>query len=245
MVFVTGQSDGDYATVAYSAVTGKQLWARRYNGPGNDVDAASAVAVGPGGSTVFVTGNSAGRGVPGYAEDYATVAYSAATGRQLWVSRYTGPPSKHRDNVASSLAVSPGGSRVFVTGYSQDGTSSYDYATVAYGAGTGKRLWVRRYNGPANKFDVASSVAVSPGGRRVFVTGESDAGSRGGDYATVAYSAVTGKQLWVRRYNGPRNRFDDAFSVAVSPAGTTVYVTGANWGGRATELVYAALAYSG
>ena len=41
-------------------------------------------------------------------------------------------------------------------------------------------------------------MAVSPGGSRVFVTGAS-----GGDSETVAYSAATGRRLWVSRYNGP------------------------------------------
>jgi hypothetical protein len=64
---------------------------------------------------------------------------------------------------------------------------------------------VARYNGAAGGVDAASPVAVSPGGTRVFVTGESLGRTTGRDYATVAYSAATGRQLWVRRYNDPRN----------------------------------------
>jgi WD40 repeat protein len=239
-VFVTGESQGtrsglDYATVAYSVVTGARLWAARYNGQGNSFDAASSVAVSPGGATVYVTGTSYGGAATG--DDYATVAYSAATGARLWVQRYNGPG--HGNDAASSVAVSPGGSRVFVTGASQGTRSGPDYATVAYSAATGARLWVQRYNGPANGNDAASSVAVSPGGSRVFVTGGSQGTRSGPDYATVAYSAATGARLWVTRYNSPANGDDAARSVAVSPGGSRVYVTGGSYPGSAT-LAYSA-----
>jgi WD40 repeat protein len=188
-VFVTGDSQGarshqDYATVAYGAATGTRLWAQRYNGPANGDDHASSVRVSPGGTRVFVTGDSQGAG-SGY--DYATVAYSAATGTRLWAQRYNGPANG--DDHASSVAVSPGGTRVFVTGSSQGTRSVFalDYATVAYNAATGTRLWAQRYNGPGNSYDVATSLAVSPGGTRVFVTGISVGRATGFDYATVAY----------------------------------------------------------
>ncbi len=53
-------------------------------------------------------------------------------------------------------------------------------------------------------------MAVSPGGGRVFVTGESSSGRATGghsetDSETVAYSAATGRRLWVSRYHGPGN----------------------------------------
>ena len=165
------------------------------------------------------------------------MAYSAATGARLWAARYNGPGNGN--DAANSVAVSPGGSRVFVTGGSQGTRSGPDYATVAYSAATGARLWVQRYNGPGNGNDAASSVAVSPGGSRVFVTGASQGTRSGPDYATVAYSAATGARLWVTRYNGPASYDDAARSVAVSPGGRTVYVTGGSNPGSAT-LAYSA-----
>ncbi|HLQ62831.1 MAG TPA: hypothetical protein VK131_13300, partial [Candidatus Acidoferrales bacterium] len=114
---------------------------------------------------------------------------SVVPGAQLWVRRYDGPGnSLGSDDAARSVAVSPGGGTVFVTGYSQ-GTTSDEYATVAYDAATSAQLWVSRYDGPASLGAEANSVAVSPGGGAVFVTGSSDGGSNGEDYATVAYNA--------------------------------------------------------
>ena len=100
---------------------------------------------------------------------------------------------------------------------------------VGHGRGTrpapGAQLWVARYNGPAGGDNEARAVAVDPGGRRVFVTGQSYGGrATGADYATVAYSAATGRRLWVGRFAGnrhvtSRNRDDIPTSMAVTRAG--------------------------
>ena len=197
-VYVTGSSVGstsqyDYATVAYNAATGAQLWVKRYNGPSNGADFATSLAIRPSGGTVYVTGSSAGT----KDDDYATVAYNAVTGARQWVTRYNGP--RNLLDFATSLAVSPRGDGV--RHREQHGGRRYDYATVAYNAATGRGLWVSRYNGPGNGDDGASSVAVSPAGspgvrdrdQRRLKTGTAD-------YATVAYSAATGRQLWASRY---------------------------------------------
>jgi WD40 repeat protein len=227
-VFVTGRSQGatvrwDYATVAYDAATGAQLWASRYNGPANLGDMATAVAVSPDGATVFVTGTS--RGATSF-DDYATVASAAATGAQRWASRYNA--RANRGEMATALAVGPGGHSVYVTGTSRGATSGKDYATIAYDAAAGARRWASRYNGPQNNDDSASSVAAGPGGHSVYVTGTTSSGTPGADYATVAYNAATGTRRWVRRYNGPQNRDDYAEALAVSPGGGAVFVTGAS-----------------
>src|SRR5260221_7001228 len=59
-VIVTGYSfngtNDDYLTIKYSSA-GAPLWTNRYNGPGNDIDVASAVAI-DGSNNVIVTGYS-------------------------------------------------------------------------------------------------------------------------------------------------------------------------------------------
>jgi hypothetical protein len=242
-VFVTGTSRGvgsnsDYATVAYDASTGAKVWLKRYNGPANGPDEGHAVGVSPDGSKVFVTGTSRGAGS---FFDYATVAYNTSTGAKLWVKRYTGPG--HGIDSPNALEVSPSGSRVFVAGSSDgSGTGGGDYATLAYNASTGARLWVRRYNGPANGFDEVRALQVSPSGSRLFVTGDSGGSTSIDDFATVAYSASTGTQLWVKRYNGPGNGDDNAHDVGVSPDGSKVYVTGPSEG--STTYDFATIAYN-
>lgn len=131
-VFVTGVIGGemgpaqDYGTVAYDAATGAQLWVRRYDASGR-ADGAIAMAVSPGGGTVYVTGASTRKGS---GADYTTIAYRAATGTARWLRNYTGPGS--RTDQAVAVAVSPGGSRLFVTGFITGAASGYDYATLAY-----------------------------------------------------------------------------------------------------------------
>ena len=242
-VFVTGQSmssttSWDYATVAYASATGARLWVKRYNGPGNGWDSASALALSPDGFQVFVTGESPGS--TGYS-DYATVAYDSSSGSRLWVRRYDGPG--HGSDYAYALAVNPDGSRVFVTGHSEGTTSFVDYATLAYDALTGVRLWTNRYTGPGNQTDVALAMALRPDGSNVFVTGYSQGATGGLDYATVAYDAFSGASLWAKRYNGMANESDYAHALGVSPDGSRVFVTGQSQG-SADFYDYATVAYS-
>ncbi|MGD0700523.1 MAG: hypothetical protein ABSA02_11635 [Trebonia sp.] len=226
-VFVTGYSFGarsgvDYLTLGYNAATGAQLWARRYDdGLGADSDSEAAeVAVSPNGSTVFVTGTSLSTTK---GNDYATIAYNAATGAQRWAARYNGVDGA---NYVRAVAVSPNGKTVIVTGASGGANDSYDYATVAYNAVTGAQQWAKRYNGahPGGISRGANSVAVS--GSTVFVTGSSIGTNDRYDYATVAYNAVTGAQRWAKRYDSPGSGDGQAYSAAVSPSGGTVFVTG-------------------
>ena len=232
-VFVTGHiqsstSAAEYGTIAYDATTGARLWAHSYAGQG-----ATALAVSPDRTKVYVTGESH--------FNYGTLAYDARTGSLLW-ARFYG--SRTRTDSAASVTVSPTGT-VLVTGTSWGSiATNYDYATIAYSP-AGAQLWVSRYDGrgtnlpPGGLGDVAHAVAA-PGNGKVYVTGTSWGTSN--DYATVAYSIRTGTQLWVRRYNGPASGDDNATSLAAG--GGRVFVTGASVGTTSSED-YATIAYNG
>ncbi|HEY2443473.1 MAG TPA: PQQ-binding-like beta-propeller repeat protein [Streptosporangiaceae bacterium] len=242
-VFVTGISANTadtvsaYATLAYSAATGARLWTALYQGPGMR-NTAIALAVSPDGSTVFVTGTSA----TGHTDAYATVAYDAATGAARWTARYHPGPG---GSLATAVAVSPDGTQVFVTGYSFQTAGPSDYATVDYDAATGAQQWARRYHGSGNGGSAGTSVAVSPDGGTVYVTGYAGAGNQFLDqYATVAYRAATGRQVWLASYSPVRNSEPTLGEhVAVSPDGTTVFVTGTTAGPKAKGIGYGTVAY--
>ncbi len=233
-VFVTGtgaeELHDEYTTFAYDASTGKTRWVTNYNWL--DYSVAQAMSVSPNGSMVFVTGGT----FDSRDDDFLTVAYRASTGKVLWSSTYDGPG--HFEDYASALGVSPDGSTVFVAGHS-DGSSSTDYATVAYRASTGKRRWVGRDDGPVGGSDYPSALGVSPDGSAVFVTGGYD-GPGGDGYATVAYDTATKGEMWASRYDGPGGAAS-ARALAVAPDGSSVFVTGAADGPNGYD--YTTLAY--
>jgi len=208
---------------------GARLWASHFAGPGHVGDRAKAVAIGPDGMTVFVTGTFVLTSSPILREQYGTIGYAAATGRRLWVSRYGGAGDA---DVAAAIAVSPGGRAVFVTGESvrpvTNHSSASAYATVAYDAVTGRQLWASRSTGHGAGNELAAkAITVSPDGRTVFVTGEGPSG-----YLTIAYSAATGKQEWATSQDGGLW----ANAIAVSPDGRTLFVTGD--AGRYVTIAY-------
>jgi hypothetical protein len=216
-VIVTGLSVGtnglnsyfDYATIKYSDA-GAPLWTNRYNGPADNEDQATDVAV-DGSGNVIVTGISFA--INGRA-DYATVAYSSA-GVPLWTNRYNGPVNDS-DDYARAVAVDSSGN-AFVTGESWNGSAT-DYATIAY-SGAGVPLWTNRYHTPGSGNNFARAIAADSNGN-VFVTGGA------GGFATIKYSNA-GVPLWTNRYNGPSGfSFDDTARAIAVGAGGNVIVTG-------------------
>ncbi|MFH1724484.1 MAG: SBBP repeat-containing protein [Elusimicrobiota bacterium] len=138
-----------------------------------------------------------------------------------WVARYDGPANSL--DVVTAMDVDPTGN-VYVTGYSYGLGTSIDYATAKYDP-DGNEVWAARYDGPRNMMDYALALAVDAQGH-AYVTGMSlgTTGANPNDIATVKYD-TDGNELWVARYDGPGNNFDQGVAIAVDAAGN-VFVAG-------------------
>lgn len=184
--YVTGYSDGvtgleDFITIKINP-TGSEVWAKRYNGPGNNTDIANSISVDPAGN-IYVTGSSKGSNLLG---DFATVKYNSA-GDQVWLQRYNGTMD-HIDEAKSIIVDSTGG--VYVTGVSRNNSTGNDITTIKYNY-DGIQQWIAIFNGTAtSNDDFGESIALDHMGN-VYVTGYFSYSSSY-DYITLKYSQPIG-----------------------------------------------------
>lgn len=234
-VYITGYSVGsgtgkDCLTIKYNT-DGVEQWVKKFNGPGNGDDSANDIAVDDSGN-VYVTGYSKGIGTN---KDYVTIKYDC-NGFQKWVVRYNGPANSYDEAYAIDVDLT---GNVNVTGGSVGIGTYFDYATIIYGI-DGTELWVQRYNGPGNLSDKANALAIDDSGN-VFVTGYSDGSGTEPDCCTIKYDSA-GEEIWIARYNGPANDWDEAEAIAISPSGN-IYITGFSWG-IASNYDYVTIKYN-
>src|SRR5206468_2773294 len=205
-VFVTGRSaisasTTQFATVAYDAASGAQLWEEENPGGVGPAE-ARAVSVSPDGGTVYVAGWSYDSSVGAL-----TVAYDAATGTQLWA--VTNPDVGY----LFDLAVSPDGGAVAVIGnrgyYAQ-------MATIGYDATTGTERWEAFLQDGGFELTTGERVTASPDGRAFYATGYAYNGNSE-EWMTEALNAATGKKLWSIRYNSPDSGYDESYGIVASP----------------------------
>jgi PQQ-like domain len=220
VVYVTGATaktpsgtGGDVSTLAYDSHTGAVLWQARYQSapyhPGDP-----SIVVSPDGSTVFVAAYLRNRGGP----NIIVLAYSAVNGALLWTYQ---PPDFGRISLASEhpLAVSPDSTELYVA-TSTDQRNPVGYITFALDAGKGSVDWTAQQQWPQPVYHADTSVAVSPDGSAVFVTGQA---------GTVAYGATSGAVLWQDHFKRQWDRYPAG--LVVSPDSSTIYITSRGLGG--------------
>jgi uncharacterized delta-60 repeat protein len=177
-VFVTGTKSVsgslDFGTIKYNS-SGEEQWVKSYNGPGNGFDRSESIDVDANGN-VYITGRSPGSGSN---FDFATIKYDSS-GSQQWVTRYNGSGNGIDE---AKVTLSDEFGNVYVSGFSHEGATGYDYTTIKYNPG-GSQEWKIHYNGNLNSEDQLSDLAIDPTGN-LLVTGYSM-----NDFLTIKYSHV-------------------------------------------------------
>lgn len=203
----------DFYTVKYAATDGTLLWTKVYNGPANDFDHATAVAV-DSSDNVIVTGSS-------YSDasrtDFYTAKYAAADGALLWERRYNDPNNDY-DN--ANVVLVDRDDNVVVTGSSGDFGQKY---VAKYSGAKGILLWERHYR--LRLFSGRPAMAVDGNGNVVVLgssANETDCG-----YCTAKFAAADGALLWEKRYNGPSSEYAIAWALLTDAVGNVV-VTGSS-----------------
>ena len=219
-VYVTGQSwsaktsNYDYATVKYNA-DGQEQWVARYDGPANDYDYPTKIAVDSSGN-VYVTGESTGLAGDW---DCTTIKYDSG-GQQEWVVRYNGPANDN--DWGTGIAVDKS-DNVYVTGGSVVAGIFSEYITIKYNF-AGQQQWVAHYHGTGNGNDTATALAIDSSGN-IYVTGSSFNSNNNFDCVTIKYDPA-GQETWAARYDGPIHLDDLGYAIAIDNS-DNVSVTGA------------------
>jgi hypothetical protein len=188
-------------------------WTHYANGPGNGDDVAVDVALAAGGLT-YVAGtwtNANGNA------DITMQKYLG--GDPAWSPLRAYDGAAHANDWAEAMALGPGGV-VYVTGSSTNAAGKLDLVVVKWSGKTGKRLWVRRYDGPRHLADAGTAIGVDRRGN-VTVAGYSQSGN--GEDVFVRSWSPSGAVRWTWRYDGAAHGDDRANDLLVARDGS-VYV---------------------
>jgi len=201
----------DVVVLKYSP-SGSLLWAQTFNGPANNFDVPSSMALGTDGS-IYVAGTTySAPNQPDYLLWKLNVNSSS-----LWHSTYD-----HNGliDVATSVLIDGDGSPI-VTGASASTSNAWDYATVKYAAATGAEQDVARVNVPGLGLDNALAFTRSDQGS-IYITGYREVnGSR--DMQTVKLNTAFNVE-WVNEFDG-YGLNDEARSIDADADGN-VYICG-------------------
>ncbi|MBS4016072.1 MAG: SBBP repeat-containing protein [Candidatus Latescibacteria bacterium] len=226
--YTMGYNAGDYLIIKINGTTGDSIWTRTYDLPPSPTagyDFANSIAV-DNQENVYVTGYGS-RGTGFGTSDIGTVKYTT-DGVFQWEAFYDA--GVNAADQGNRIVVDNAG-YVYVTGYSNPNSTGtlYDYVTFKYDASTGSEVWVRRYNGPGDGYDVARDITVDASGN-VYVTGSSLGDvNTASDITTIKYTS-TGDTAWIKRYSNPDTAAaDGGYWIALDGSGY-VYVYGTSYG---------------
>ncbi len=235
-VFVAGYSDApngtDIIIVKYNS-TGVQQWAQRVNGPANNEDKGTSVAV-DGLGNAYVTGfvnlNS------GNDFDIATIKFNSV-GTLVWQRTYS--DTAQLGEMGYSIAVDNFGN-AYVTGVIL-APADPNIVTIKYDSAGGVQ-WAKVFASPQVGNDMGKKITVDNQGN-VYVAGVISTAQTSIDYAVLKYGP-NGALLWNAFYTGLGTAAnDEANAIAVDISGN-VYVTGYSYQGNSSFNDYATIKFN-
>ncbi len=132
-------------------------------------------------------------------------------GDSLWINTC---PCGPYGALATAMAVDEEG-RIYVTGYGETDTTSYDWVTACFAA-DGRLLWNARLDGPAHDGDRARCAVAVPG-VGVSVTG-SISNSFSLEFASTVLYDTLGRKVWIDSFAESDWGVNTGYSVAGGPS---------------------------
>src|SRR5690554_2212070 len=221
-VYATGESYDattklDFYTVKYSS-SGTQEWALRSDG-NYATDRATSIVVALDGS-VYIAGTSY-RGL--YLDDEIMLIKINTLGAKVWGNVFGG--SDGSNDMVKSLAVD-NNSHVYLAGSLKNIGNGEDFYVAKFRP-NGSKHWDYTYQGPANGFDIANEIRISPN-FDIYVAGTSSTSTTSNDYLTVKLDNL-GNVKWIKRFDGPASKSDEMSGFQLDVDGN-IFMTGASFG---------------
>lgn len=122
---------------------------------------------------------------------------------ELWTTTWDSGENETRGGAyperPTDLAID--GNWLYTTGESYNGLDNSKAFILKTNATTGELVWAKRFSGIDGSFpqDIATSIAVSPDGSTLYVSGTGNRDFRGrGEMYLASFSSRTGRHLWSR-----------------------------------------------
>lgn len=222
-----------------------EAWTAAYHDPAAGTDSSqfpSDIALSPDDKVAYIAvKDTHGSGFDSRSQ-IVVVAYDAASGEQLWETKWG---DFDRYSFATSIAASPDGRFVYVTGCTRAEFIDPDghLTTLAFDTENGELVWAANYDGPGG-FDNGREVTLNHASDTVLISGVSAGRDNGDlDYVFLAYDAVTGAERWITRWAGiDQGGLDSPFAMTLSPDDHFMYATGWSAGEGDYNVDYGTLA---
>ncbi|MBV6477523.1 MAG: hypothetical protein HGGPFJEG_00262 [Ignavibacteria bacterium] len=138
-----------------------------------------------------------------------------------------------QNDVGNSIELSQSGN-LYVTGGSDPSNVQDDIVTIKYNPSNGDSVWVSRFNGALNQYDIAMDIVIDANENN-YITGQTDGATFSGDMATLKYSS-NGSFQWMKKYAGSSSVEDAGKEIALDTSGN-IYVSGKTNTGSGLQFI--------